>query len=86
MDYNLKEHEVSMTLFYMKRTGEIIRYATGIQDMKYFGDYEQDYSIIIDYVVLEKDSYVLENIEKFNVIDNKLVLKEEYRVDLKKYY
>lgn len=84
-NYSLEQHESSMTIFYMKRTGEIERYATGIQDMKFFGNYEEDYKLIINFIVLEKDQYVLENIEKFKIADNKLILKEEYRVNLDKY-
>ncbi|GAA0084588.1 hypothetical protein UT300007_10270 [Clostridium sp. CTA-7] len=84
-NYTLEQHEASMTLFYMKRTGEIQRYSTGIQGMKYFGGHEEDYKLIIDFIVLEKDQYVLDNIEKFKIVDKKLILKGEYRVNLDKY-
>ena len=80
---SLEEHEKSMTLYYSKRTGEITAFSTGIQDMSFFGDNKEDYEIIWDFVVLEKDTYVLENRDKFKVIDGAVKLKES--VDLTKY-
>ncbi len=80
---SLEEHEKSMTLYYSKRTGEITAFSTGIQDMSFFGDNKEDYEIIWDFIVLEKDNYVLENRDKFKVIDGAVKLKES--VDLSKY-
>ncbi|WP_326514148.1 hypothetical protein [Clostridium intestinale] len=80
---SLEEHEKSMTLYYSKRTGEITAFSTGIQDMSFFGDNKEDYEIIWDFIVLEKDTYVLENRDKFKVIDGSVKLKES--VDLSKY-
>ena len=81
----LEEMNKSMTLFYMKRTGDIINKATGIQDMKFYSDFEEDYKLIIEFIVLPKDEYVLENIEKFKIIDKKLILKEEFRTNIERY-
>lgn len=81
----LEEMEKSMTLFYMKRTGDIVNKATGIQDMKFYSDFEEDYNKIIDFVVLAKDEYVLNNIEKFKIVDKKLILKEKFRTNIEKY-
>ncbi|SHH50200.1 hypothetical protein [Clostridium intestinale] len=80
---SLEEHEKSMTLYYSKRTGEITAFSTGIQDMSFFGDNKEDYEIIWDFIVLEKDTYVLENRDKFKVVDGAVKLKES--VDLTKY-
>lgn len=63
----IAEMEGKMTLFYSKRTGEIKCCATGIQDMSFWGKDAEDYSIIWDCVVLEKDEYVIRNREKFRV-------------------
>lgn len=81
----LEEMERSMTLFYMKRTGDIVNKATGIQDMKFYSDFEEDYKLIIEFIVLPKDEYVLDNIERFKVIDKKIILKEEFRNNIEKY-
>lgn len=81
----LEEMEKSMTLFYMKRTGDIVNKATGIQDMKFYSDFEEDYKLIIEFIVLPKDEYVLDNIERFKIIDKKIILKEEFRNNIEKY-
>lgn len=81
----LDEMNNSMTLFYMKRTGDIVNKATGIQDMKFYSDFEEDYKLIIDFIVLPKDEYVLDNIERFKIIDKKIILKEEFRTNIEKY-
>ncbi len=72
-----------MTLFYSKRTGEIKAFTTGITDMGYFGKDEKDFSVIYDFIVVELDNYVLDNINQFRVEDNKIKLKDN--VDLEKY-
>ncbi|MSS43798.1 hypothetical protein FYJ27_08660 [Anaerosalibacter bizertensis] len=64
---SMAEHQNSMTIFYRKRDGEIRGYATGIQDMSFYGDNAEDFSLIWDYVVLERDRQVLDNIEKFKI-------------------
>ena len=81
----LEEMNSSMTLFYMKRTGDIVNKATGIQDMKFYSDFEEDYKLIIEFIVLPKDEYVLDNIERFKIIDKKIILKEEFRNNIEKY-
>lgn len=72
-----------MTLFYSKRTGEIKAYTTGISDMGYYGDDEEDFSIIYDFIVADRDDYVLNNIEQFEIVDGEVKLKEN--IDLEKY-
>lgn len=64
---SLEEHQNNMTIFYNKRNGDIKGYATGIQDMSFYGDNAEDFSLIWDYVVLKKDQQVLDNIEKFKI-------------------
>ena len=81
----LEEMNNSMTLFYMKRTGDIVNKATGIQSMKFYSDFEEDYNKIVDFIVLQKDEYILGNTEKFKIIDKKLILKEEFRTNIEKY-
>lgn len=63
----MEEHQKSMTIFFRKKDGEIKGYASGIQDMGFYGDDEEDFSLIWDYVVLEKDLKVLNNLNKFKI-------------------
>lgn len=79
----IEEHQNSMTLFYSKQTSEIKSYATGIQDMNYFGINKIDFEIIYDFIVVERDEYVISNLDLFKVTNNKVILKEN--IDLSKY-
>ena len=79
----LKEHEQSMTIFYSKQTGEIKAICYGIQDMNYFGDNRVDFEIIYDFIIVEKDEYVFNNIENFKVEEGKIKIKNA--VDINKY-
>lgn len=69
---NIEEHLNNMTIFFSKKTGEIKSFATGIQDMNYFGNDKEDYELIWDYVVIPRDDKVLRNLEMFKInLDNK---------------
>lgn len=72
----IEEMEKKMTLYYSKQTGEIKAMCGGIQDMNFFGNNKVDYEIIYDYVVMDKDEYVLNNIDKFKVVDEQVKLKK----------
>lgn len=50
-----------LTIFYNKRTGTIKELCSGIQDMSWFGEEKEDYELIFDYIVVDFDSYILEN-------------------------
>ena len=63
----LNEFESKMTIFYSKRTGEILTFCTGVQDMSLFSKNADDYSIIWDYVVVNYDNFVIKNIYSFVV-------------------
>ena len=79
----IEEHERSMTIFYFKSNGDIHSYATGIQDLSMFMSHEQDYSLILDCIVVEKDPAVMESINKFyvDVETERLRLKAEYNLN-----
>ncbi|MFH5973059.1 hypothetical protein ACHM2L_03960 [Clostridium perfringens] len=63
-----------MTLFFGKETGAIRGYALGRQDLKtYYGDSLGDFNY--GAIVVPKDNYVLNNLEKFIVKNDKLLLK-----------
>ncbi|MGL4655192.1 MAG: hypothetical protein ACRCWM_04800 [Sarcina sp.] len=59
--------ENKMTIFFYKRTGEIASYCTGIQTMNFFGEYKQEYELIMSCIVVTKDEFVLQNIKLFEV-------------------
>lgn len=79
----LNSVEDKMTLFYSKQTGDIKGYTSGITDMGYFGEDEIDMEIIYDFVVVDLDNYVLDNINQFKIEDDEIRLKES--IDLEKY-
>lgn len=56
-----------MTLFYSKRSGDIQTFCSGIQDMNFFDENKKDYEIIWDFLIVDKDNFVLENIKLFKV-------------------
>lgn len=84
---DINEHSNSMTIFFSKSSGEIKGYATGIQDMSFYGNNAEDFSLIWDYVIMKKDNQVLNNIEKFmiNTETKQLELLPEFKLSLEKY-
>lgn len=84
---NIEEHNKSMTLFYYKRDGGIHSYCTGIADMRSFGQYEDDYAIIIDFIVVPIDRTVIEYLNQFYVdVETKQIkLKPNGFFDFTKY-
>lgn len=72
-----------MTLFYSKRTGEIKGCTTGVSDMGFYGDDEEDFSVIYDFIVVDRDDYVINNLNQFEVIEEEIKLKQD--VNLEKY-
>lgn len=50
----LEEHDSRMTVFYRKCNGEIKMISDGIHDMSIFGEEQNDYELIWDYLVMDK--------------------------------
>lgn len=79
----IEEHNKSMTIYYFKRTGVIKNAVFGIMDMSFYGEYREDYELIIDYVVVDRDELVFDRIRDFKVdIETKQVVctaTEQYR-------
>ena len=67
VNMNAEKMKNRMTIFYFKSTGKIYAVATGIQDTKYFGDNEEDFKLIIDYIVVLKDETVINDFTKFKI-------------------
>lgn len=80
----IEEMESKMTIFYSKQTGEIKASCGGMQTMDFFGQNKVDYEIIYDFIVLDRDSYVLDNISIFKIVDGQVKLKQAPE-DLSKY-
>lgn len=73
--YSMQEHEESMTIFYYRRTGVIYSYGTGIQSFESFGQHAEEYELILDYMVVPKDRFILDNMKMFVVdVENKTLI------------
>lgn len=70
-----------MTVFYNKRLGTIQAIAGGTQDMSYFGEEEEDFKLIYDYIVIENDEYVINNSNNFCVSEKQLKFKNAEKVN-----
>ena len=70
---DIKNFENSLTLFYYKSNGKIKSYATGIQSMAMFGEFEEDYSNIIDFKIVEYDEFLINNYSNFIVTEEGLI-------------
>lgn len=61
-----------MTLYYFKSDGSIHSWCTSINNMSIFTGHGEDYTLMLDYIVLPLDRYVLDNIKYFTIdIDTK---------------
>ena len=74
----IEENKKKMTIFYMKSDGSIVNFSTGIQNMDFYGEHKEDYEKIYDFIVVDFDDYVMNNLKDFyvNTEENKLKLKQ----------
>lgn len=70
-----------MTIFYNKRLGTIQAIVGGTQDMSYFGEEEEDFKLIYDYIVVDNDEYVINNSNNFCVSERQLKFKNAENVN-----
>ena len=66
-----------ITLFYLKSNGNIKGFCSGIQSLDYFGEDKEIYSKIFKCIVIDYDIKIINNLDNYRVINNKLELKEE---------
>lgn len=66
-----------LTIYFNKRTGTIKELCSGEQDMSWFGDEKEDYEQIYDFVTVDYDGFILENLQRFKIIDGELKLQQE---------
>lgn len=69
----IDEMNSKMTVYYSKSTGEIKRVLSGIQDMTSF---DSEMSLIWDFLVVEKDDFMLTYMSKFLVQNGIVKIKE----------
>ena len=63
----IEENNKKMTIFYMKSDGSIVNFSTWIQDMDFYGKHKQEYGLIYDFIVVDYDEYVMNNLFDFYV-------------------
>ena len=78
---NVLKETTKMTIFYNKRLGTIQAIAGGTQDMSYFGEEEEDFKLIYDYIVVDNDEYVINNSNNFCVSERQLKFKNAENVN-----
>ena len=59
--------DTEMTIYYRKANGEIKQLMSGVNDMSVFGEEQEDFELIWDYIVVEYDEYVRDNARHFYV-------------------
>jgi len=69
---NIQEMQNKMTIFYSQNTGKIKNIMTGIQNMEVFGEDKEDYNY--EFLVLDYDSFVINNYNNFIVENGKIKL------------
>lgn len=81
----IEENSKKMTIFYMKSDGAIVNFCTGIADMSFYGNHEEDYSQIYDFIVIDYDEYIMNNLFNFYVDIEEKRVKLIQTQDLSKY-
>ena len=81
----IEENSKKMTIFYMKSDGAIVNFCTGIADMNFYGTHEEDYSQIYDFIVIDYDEYIMNNLFNFYVDIEEKRVKLIQTQDLSKY-
>ena len=76
-----------MTIYYRKRNGEIDAFIPTEGNMDFYGDLKEDYVLTHDFMVLDYDEYVVNNMMNFEVkeIDGEYKLKFKNSSNLNKY-
>ena len=72
MNFDFYTVDKEITLFYSLNTGKIKQYCTGVQSMDYLGEDKNDYNYGV--LVIENDSYITQNLDKFIVENGELVM------------
>ncbi|WP_332856810.1 hypothetical protein [Clostridium paraputrificum] len=62
-----------LTLFYLKRTGKVKGFCTGEQSMDYFADEKEDMELIMDFIIVDYDEFIIKNYNYYKVIERELI-------------
>ncbi|MDU2106312.1 hypothetical protein [Clostridium sp.] len=62
-----------ITLFYLKRTGKVKCFCTGEQSMEYFADEKEEMALIMDFIIIDYDEFVIKNYDYYKVIEGNLI-------------
>ncbi|MFR4997511.1 MAG: hypothetical protein ACLUDK_09875 [Clostridium paraputrificum] len=62
-----------ITLFYLKRTGKVKCFCTGEQSMEYFADEKEDMELIMDFIIIDYDEFIIKNYDYYKVIEGNLI-------------
>lgn len=62
-----------ITLFYLKRTGKVKCFCTGEQSMEYFADEKEDMALIMDFIIIDYDEFIIKNYDYYKVIEGNLI-------------
>ena len=80
-------YDDKMTIYYRKKTGEIKEFISDKCDMSVFGNEQEDYELIWDYIHIEVDETVKNNRQQFiidletkELIYTPLVAATKYRI------
>ena len=66
-----------MTVFYLKRSGKVKCLCTGKQSMEYFGDEKEEIEIIMDFIIIDYDEFVIKNYDCYKVINGELIFDKD---------
>lgn len=76
MENTISDFNNVITIFYGRETGIIRNYSQGRTDLKtYYGASMKDFNY--DYIIVPRDEYVINNLEKFIVKNGELMMKAE---------
>lgn len=66
-----------LTVFYSKQTGNIKELCSGKQNMSWFGEEQEAYSAVFDFLVIDNDPFIFENFQNMIVLDGNLKVEEK---------
>ena len=65
--------EEKLTVFYLKRTGKVRCFCTGEQSMDYFADEKEDMELIVEFIIVDYDEFIVKNYNYYKVVEGKLI-------------
>lgn len=72
-----------MTVFYKKRNGDIVSVLDGEHDMSMYGDMEEDYSLIYDFVIIPNIPNLHRFFNLYIVKDDVILIRDDIALSIK---